>query len=83
MVLLATIQNLCMAFEGELPLCYVVWLRSLAAIALLHLLFARRVTVAVDRAAEPRGEDPAAGVPRLAGLGSQNPPSLRFPNVMR
>jgi hypothetical protein len=74
LVLLATAQYLCLGFEGGMSECYVLWLRSLGAIGILHLLFARvparpsrdfgRLTL------QPEPESPHA----LAG---------RFPNLMR
>jgi len=41
LVLVLTIKQLIVSFEGALGSTYVVWLRSLAAIGILHLLFAR------------------------------------------
>jgi hypothetical protein len=69
MVLVATVQTMCIGFEGEIPNSYVVWMRSIAAIGLLHLLFARR-------------RDQAAPAPTVLEPGR---PQLlhRFPNVMR
>jgi hypothetical protein len=49
LVLIATIKALCIDFEGSIAVAYVVWFRSLAAIGLLHLLFARRATAASSR----------------------------------
>lgn len=42
LLITVTIYSLCVRFEGSIAVEYVVWMRSLAAIALLHLLFARR-----------------------------------------
>jgi hypothetical protein len=42
LVLALTIQLVVHGFEGSIASSYVVWLRSLAAVGLLHLLFARR-----------------------------------------
>jgi hypothetical protein len=71
MVLVATVQTMCIGFEGEIPNSYVVWMRSIAAIGLLHLLFARSSGQVAPAAA--RTLVPGAGPPLLQ----------RFPNVMR
>jgi len=71
MVLVATVQSLCIGFEGEIPNSYVVWMRSIAAIALLHLLFARKL-----RPHAPPSPAPVAAGPRAGVL-------QPFPNVMR
>jgi hypothetical protein len=44
LVLLVTAQTLCMGFGGTIPIAYIVWSRSMAAIGLMHLIFARRLT---------------------------------------
>jgi hypothetical protein len=77
MVLLVTVQTLCIGFEGEVSTSYVLWMRSLAAIGLLHLLFARRAPAAVAVTAPVPA--PSAALPRASALGLP----LRFPNVMR
>jgi hypothetical protein len=41
LVLIATVKATCLQFEGAVGVAYVVWLRSLGAIGVLHLLFAR------------------------------------------
>jgi hypothetical protein len=41
LVTVVTIKLLIVGFEGAVASCYVVWLRSLAAIGILHLIFAR------------------------------------------
>lgn len=69
MILLITVQSLCIGFEGELSISYVTWMRSLAAVGLLHLLFARR-TAAGSGSPAPSG----LVVPTVA---------VRFPNLMR
>ncbi|HEV2703524.1 MAG TPA: hypothetical protein VGV09_18000 [Steroidobacteraceae bacterium] len=69
MVLLVTVQTLCIGFEGEVSTSYVVWMRSLAAIGLLHLMFARRPSTAVALR-------PAATPSVPVGL------PVRFPNIM-
>src|SRR5262249_22454535 len=71
LVLLATVQYLCVGAEGVMQVSYICWVRSVAAILLLQLLLARR--------ASPAAPTPAAG--RIS-----NAPQLalpRFPNLMR
>jgi hypothetical protein len=72
LVLLISAQSLCIGFEGTIPVAYVLWLRSMAAIGLLHLLFARRGVVSIAPSSVPANEDgpPAELLPR-------------FPNLMR
>jgi lipopolysaccharide export LptBFGC system permease protein LptF len=41
LVIVITIQQVIVAFEGSFSPIYVVWFRSLGAIAILHFLFAR------------------------------------------
>ena len=44
LVLLTTAKYVCLGFEGSIAIAYVVWMRSLAAIWILHLIFARQRT---------------------------------------
>lgn len=74
LVLMATVQPLCMGFGGTMPISYVIWLRSVAAIGLLHLVFARSVAPAVANPVESVG---ARSLPLHA------PPVPRFSNMMR
>jgi hypothetical protein len=74
LILVATVQSLCLGFEGEIPGSYSVWLRSVGAILLMHLVFARRM----ERT--PQRETTVAGG-RTMRLPS--PALQRFPNVMR
>lgn len=71
MVLVVTVQTMCIGFEGEIANSYVVWMRSIAAIGLLHLLFARRLIQVA-----PVATRTLESAPRLQVL-------QRFPNVMR
>jgi hypothetical protein len=86
MILLVTVQTLCIGFEGEVSTSYVVWMRSLAAIGLLHLMFARRSAAAVAgqaaAVASLPAPPPAANAPALPRPLSVSLP-IRFPNVMR
>jgi hypothetical protein len=64
LILLATVQYLCWGFEGVMSVSYICWLRSVAAIGLLHLLFAKTLQV------RPLTASPAAEValPRFPNL---------------
>jgi hypothetical protein len=77
LILLATVQYLCWGFEGATNVSYVVWLRSLAAIGILHLLLARR--------AEPHGRSPVPVINEQSVLPVQPvvAGATRFPNLMR
>jgi hypothetical protein len=68
-----TIKQLIISFESTISDCYVVWLRSLAAIGLMHLLFARVPVISrrvASRAAAEPAEADESDSPRL------------FPNLM-
>jgi hypothetical protein len=86
MILLVTVQTLCIGFEGEVSTSYVVWMRSLAAIGLLHLMFARRSAAAVAGQAAASAALPAP-LPAANAAALPRPRSvslpIRFPNVMR
>ena len=86
LVLLITAQCLCIGFEGTIPIAYVLWLRSMAAIGLLHMLFARR-GVARALSSEPVNEDTPQLTPAIpVARGMLVPvaaPLPRFPNLMR
>jgi hypothetical protein len=78
LVLLVTVQTLCFGFGGGIAVTYVVWLRGLGAIAILHLLFARRTVRAGQSAVLQRaagGRPAASEAPRVT-------PAARFPNLM-
>jgi hypothetical protein len=74
LVLLATVDAMCMGFGGEISTSYVLWLRSLAVIALMHVMFAARPARFGD-APEPAH---APGAARNFAL-ARTP----FPNLMR
>jgi hypothetical protein len=77
MLLLVTVQNLCIDFDAMLPASYIVWLRSLAAIGLLHVVFARSSSAWPARqAAVTVGALPARRADR------PGPPSPRFRNIL-
>jgi hypothetical protein len=83
LVLLVTAQSLCIGFEGTVPIAYTIWLRSMAAIGLLHLVLARAsigVRAAVGDIMPPEQR------PALRSMDALVPaplPAARFPNMMR
>lgn len=87
LVLLVTAQTLCMGFGGVIPIAYIVWLRSMAAIGLMHLVFARRTVVvgptAVDGAKAPEVLSFPAPIGAPGGGSRLALPGPRFPNIMR
>jgi hypothetical protein len=62
-----TIYSLCLRFEGTIATSYAVWIRSLLAVGLMHLLFSRMGVVAGARQT-PLREAPEQGVPIPANL---------------
>ena len=68
LVLVITARQLIVGFEGALSSAYVVWLRSLAAVGILHLLFARRQASLPNRALEAPAQRPADAVPLFPHL---------------
>ena len=75
LIALICIKALCLGFEHSISISFVVWMRGMAAVGLLHLIFARQ-PVSARRPAEVqalRGENPAAAAALLP----------RFPNIMR
>lgn len=87
LVLLVTAQSLCIGFEGTIPISYSLWLRSMAAIGLLHLVCARSANATAKAAttkAPAVGQPPAqvASSARAGVLLPASPPAPRFPNMM-
>jgi hypothetical protein len=58
LVTVVTIKQLIVGFEGAIAPGYVVWLRSLAAVGILHLIFAR--VPVVSRLFQPNNARPNA-----------------------
>jgi hypothetical protein len=92
LVLLVTAQPLCLGFGGTMPISYLVWMRSMAAVGLMHLIFARAAPAAVRPKVATAPESPAAAppdrpaAPASFGLGSSlalPAPTPRFPNLLR
>jgi hypothetical protein len=63
LVLLISVQSLCIGFEGTIPISYILWLRSMAAIGLLHVVLARRTGALALTMAAPHGLAPAGSAP--------------------
>lgn len=78
LILLATVKTLCIGFEGTMPISYVLWMRSLAAIGLMHLVFARSTASQSQRPAVA-GPQMEEAVPSVTVTVS----GPRFPNLLR
>jgi hypothetical protein len=72
LVLIATIKLLILGFEGVINVEYTVWMRTMAAIGLLHLVFAR--TRAARRNPEDQPGNPIVTAAPAAGA--------RYPNLL-
>jgi hypothetical protein len=87
LILLATVQPLCLGFGGTMPISYIVWMRSMAAIGLLHLIFARVPTAVRSVTSERSAESKGKGLqPRASELGlpvALAAPVPRFRNLLR
>jgi ABC-type glycerol-3-phosphate transport system permease component len=70
LVTVITIKQLIVSFESSISDCYVVWLRSLVGIALLHVAFARIRASSVLRSV---GSDPDRLTTAEATLDGQRP----------
>jgi hypothetical protein len=68
-----TIKQLIMYFEGEIATNYVVWLRSIVGIGLLHVVFARVPVPWQSSSSRAAGD---------AGVQPVNAPIVRFPNLL-
>lgn len=73
LILIATVKVLIMGFESVIAVQYSVWLRSMLAIGILHVLFAKMP--ATSQVSEPT----RTGEPRSATPGG----TARFPNLIR
>jgi hypothetical protein len=74
LVLLITVQSMCIGFSGTMPVSYLLWMRSMAAIGLMHLLFARKAPAATLTRANiaPEGRSPPPQSPSQPALQSQS-----------
>jgi hypothetical protein len=73
MIMIVTIIAFVVRAEGSIATEYVVWLRSMAVIGLLHLMFARAATA----------QAPAQGVAGPTELLPTSNPAVRFPHLLR
>lgn len=78
LVTVVTIKQLIVGFEGTIASTYVVWLRSLLAIGLLHLMFAR--VPALSRLVQSR--NPRADSARNRGSEDRARGERPFPNLL-
>jgi hypothetical protein len=74
LVTVVTIKQLIVGFEGVIAPLYVVWLRSLAGIGILHLAFAR--VPAVSQLFQPPGRQPSEPSPADRTRGERWYPNL-------
>jgi hypothetical protein len=72
LIILVCIKALCLGFERGIGLSYVVWLRGLAAVGLLHLVFARAAA-----------SGPTAANATESGPAPALPSTPLFPNLLR
>jgi hypothetical protein len=79
LILLATVQYLCWGFEGVMSVSYISWMRSMAAIGLLHMLLAKPLNA---RQSAQLPQDPRSP-PSTPGLTPALAPLPRFPNLLR
>jgi hypothetical protein len=99
LVLLITVQSMCIGFSGTMPVSYLLWMRSMAAIGLMHLIFARKAPTVASASAvvaakarvpdvqSPEGRTPEVRSPQanfdLGRAVALTAPTPRFPNMMR
>jgi hypothetical protein len=72
MIAIVTLRLLVIGFESSIAAQYVVWVRSVGAIGLLHFIFARQPAAIPGETGQSRQPEPAA-----------SPVPLRFPHLMR
>lgn len=75
LVTVVTIKQVVVGFESSIAAIYVVWLRSLAGVGLLHLIFSRVPTAAARARPARTGIQP--------GFTAQPQPARPFPNLLR
>jgi len=87
LVIMVTIKTLILGFEGAININYSMWMRTMAAVGIMHLLFARRPTEAVP-SQESHGDarQPASQGAHTPALALPAPlrqtSAARFPNLM-
>jgi hypothetical protein len=75
LILLVSIMQLCFGFGGSIGVSYVLWLRAVAAIGLMHVLFTRPAS-SVTNASNPL-------VKRKDSVASAGSVLPLYPNIMR
>jgi hypothetical protein len=80
LILLATVQYLCMGFEGAISVSYISWMRSIAAIGLLHMLLAKPLG---ERQGAQSSQGPQAAGRQPLLQGAQLPGSQPLPQGKR
>lgn len=70
LILLVTIEQICFNFNASIAISYVVWMRALAAIGLLHLMFAQPSAGPARPLLQPAAPGPLGG------------PQPRYPNFL-
>jgi hypothetical protein len=92
LILLVTVKSLCLGYGGSISMTYVVWMRSMAAVGLLHLALSRPIRAAQQgprrNLSRPPGASsvtlPTLPSPSRSGrLGPEPVQGVRFPNLMR
>jgi purine-cytosine permease-like protein len=71
LVTIVTIKTIIIGFDGAINVNYSMWMRTLAAVGILHWLFARQ-----QRAPAMAQDAPTSALPLHAATGA------RFPNLM-
>ena len=79
MIAAVSIKYLIQGYEGTIAVAYVVWLRSMLAIGILHLLLSKRATAAGAASDQQDGEPDPSGLQELV----QSPPNHQLPNLLR
>jgi hypothetical protein len=74
LILIATVKVLIMGFESVIAVQYSVWLRSMLAIGILHVLFAKMPATAAQVSEPTRTTGPRSATPGR---------TARFPNLIR
>jgi len=75
LVILITVKQLIVSFESTVSDCYVVWLRALAAIGILHIVFARARVI-------PRASESTIHGPKEVAANDRPSSGRLFPNLL-
>jgi hypothetical protein len=86
LVMIVTIKMLIIGFEGVINVNYSMWMRTMAAVGIMHLIFARRRTDTAPSQSDsrqPASQAVPTPTPALTLPAPLRPPSAaRFPNLM-